>query len=180
MTPQVVHRGPVTCLNVTGMGEPGGTEHLSAIGALYTVASAMGGPAGPLEGRWWVEDHSRPPLEVPREQWRWHLLLPLAGVPAPGAVEAACEQVRASCAAADRVQVVTFTEGECVELLHEGPYSEEKRSLDVMDAFMAEHGLVRNGLHHEIYLTEFTDPEPRTLLRQPVRPASVAAGSASR
>ncbi|TDE52808.1 hypothetical protein E1295_17930 [Nonomuraea mesophila] len=152
------------------MGEPGGAEHVSAIGALYAVASAMGGPAGPLEGRWWVEDATRSPLEVPRGQWRWHLLLPLPGVPEPGTAEAARERARASGAAVDRVQVVTFTEGECVELLHEGPYSEEKASLDVMEAFMAEHGLVPNGPHHEVYLTEFTDPRPRTVLRQPVAP----------
>ncbi|MEO3802148.1 hypothetical protein [Nonomuraea sp. B1E8] len=94
MTPEVVHHGPVTCLNVTGMGEPGGAEHVSAIGALYAVASAMGGPAGPLEGRWWVEDTSRPPLGVPRDQWRWHLTLPPPGVPEPGAAEAARELLR--------------------------------------------------------------------------------------
>ncbi|WP_063765408.1 GyrI-like domain-containing protein [Nonomuraea candida] len=176
MTPRLVHCDPVTCLNVTGMGEPGGAEHVSAIGALYAVASAMGGPAGRLEGRWWVED-SRPPLEVPRDQWRWHLLLPLAEAPAPGVAEAAREQARASGAAVDRVQVVTFTEGTCVELLHEGPYSEEKASLDVMEAFMAEHDLVPNGLHHEIYLTDFTDPSPRTMLRQPVRPAEPGRGA---
>ncbi|MFI7416182.1 hypothetical protein [Nonomuraea sp. NPDC049684] len=176
MTPRLVHCHPVTCLNVTGMGEPGGAEHLSAIGALYAVASAMGGAAGPLEGRWWVEDTSLPPLETPRDQWRWHLLLPLPGMPEPGAAEAARERARPSGAAVDRVQVVTFTEGECVELLHEGPYSEEKRSLEVMEAFMTEHGLVPNGLHHEIYLTDFTDPDPKTLLRQPVaaRPAEAA------
>ncbi|GGS90507.1 GyrI-like domain-containing protein [Nonomuraea spiralis] len=172
MTPRLVHCAPVTCLNVTGMGEPGGPEHVSAIRALYTVASAMGGPAGPLEGRWWVEDSSLPPLETPRDLWRWHLLLPLPGVPEPGTAEAARERVRASGAAVDRVQVVTFTEGECVELLHEGPFSEEKASLEVMEAYMAEHGLTRTGLHHEIYLTDPTDPEPRTILRQPVtRPA---------
>ncbi|MFI6184066.1 GyrI-like domain-containing protein [Nonomuraea sp. NPDC051191] len=168
MTPRLIHCAPVTCLNVTGMGEPGGAEHVSAIGALYAVASAMGGPAGPLEGRWWVEDTSLPPLETPRDRWRWHLLLPLPETPEPGAVEAARERTRASGAAVDRVVVVTFTEGECVELLHEGPYSEEKRSLEVMEAFMAEHGLEPSGPHHEIYLTDFTDPAPRTLLRQPV------------
>ncbi|MFI9592845.1 hypothetical protein [Nonomuraea sp. NPDC052265] len=168
MTPRLIHCDPVTCLNVTGMGEPGGAEHVSAIGALYAVASVMGGPAGPLEGRWWVEGTSLPPLETPRDRWRWHLLLPLREMPEPGAAEAARERARASGAAVDRVLVVTFTEGECVELLHEGPYSEEKRSLEVMEAYMAEHGLVPNGLHHEIYLTDFTDPDPRTLLRQPV------------
>ncbi|WP_182905791.1 hypothetical protein [Microbispora sp. H13382] len=84
MTPRLVHYGPVTCLNVTGMGEPGDAEHASAIGALHAVASVMGGPAGPLEGRWWVEGMFRPPLEVPRDQWRWHLLVPLPDVPEAG------------------------------------------------------------------------------------------------
>jgi hypothetical protein len=26
--------GPVTCLNVTGVGEPGGGEHVAAVGAV--------------------------------------------------------------------------------------------------------------------------------------------------
>ncbi|KAB8189042.1 hypothetical protein FH608_042025 [Nonomuraea phyllanthi] len=168
IVPELVSYGPVTCLNVTGVGEPGGAEHVSAIGALYAVAGAMGGGAGPLEGLWWVED-DRPALQVPRESWRWHLLLPLAGVPEPGVVERAREVSRSSGAAVDRVRVATFTEGECVELLHVGPYSEEHRSLAVMDAFMAERGLVANGPHHEVYVTAFDHPEPRTVLRQPVR-----------
>lgn len=58
-----------------------------------------------------------------------------------------------------------------MELLHEGPFSEEPLSLKVMDDFMATHGLRRNGLHHEVYLSDFGDPDPRTMLRQPVRTA---------
>ncbi|WTW99483.1 GyrI-like domain-containing protein [Streptomycetaceae bacterium NBC_01309] len=172
MTPELVNPEPVTCLNVTGMGEPAGREYMAAVGALYAVAGAMGGPVGPLEGRWWAEDAGPNPLDAPRDQWRWHLLLPLPGSPGPGAADQARERARPSGAAVDRVQLVTFAEGECVQLLHEGPYSEEKASLDVMDAYMAEHGLVRNGLHHEIYLTDFTDPDPRTILRQPVARAA--------
>ncbi|MFI6793185.1 hypothetical protein ACIBG4_38250 [Nonomuraea sp. NPDC050383] len=160
--------GPATCLSVTGMGEPGGAEHLAAIGALYAVAGGMGGPAGPLEGLWWVEEE-RPGLEVARELWRWHLMLPLAGVPEPGVVEGAREAVRVPRSAVDRVRVVTYTEGECVEALHVGPFSEEYVTLQVMEEFMAERGLVPNGPHHEVYLTAFDDPEPRTVLRQPVR-----------
>ncbi|SDI27389.1 hypothetical protein [Nonomuraea jiangxiensis] len=170
MTPTITTHGPVTCLNVTGLGEPGGSEHLSAVRALHTVAAAMGATAGPLTGQWWVEDE-RPGLQVPREQWRWHLLLPLTQEQPEGALEQARETVRASCPAVDRVRLVTVTEGRCVELLHEGPFSEEHLSLKVMEEFMAEHGLVVNGLHHEIYLTAWDDPAPRTLLRQPVRPA---------
>ena len=44
-----------------------------------------------MEGLWWVEDE-RPGLQVPREQWRWHLLLPTA--PEPGQLEQAHEAVR--------------------------------------------------------------------------------------
>ncbi|MEW9547293.1 hypothetical protein [Nonomuraea sp. NPDC050783] len=171
MTPTIATHGPVTCLNVTGMGEPGGREHTEAIRALYAVAAALGGPTAPLEGQWWVEDRERPALEVPREQWRWHLLLPLAErTPAEGALERARERSRPSGAAVDRVRLVTVTEGECVELLHEGPFSEEHLSLKVMEEFMAERGLTVNGPHHEIYLTALDHPSPRTLLRQPVRP----------
>ena len=39
---------------------------------------------------------------------------------------------------------------------------------------MDEHGLVADGLHHEIYLSDPFGTEPakmRTILRQPVRPA---------
>ncbi|WP_433508730.1 GyrI-like domain-containing protein [Nonomuraea sp. CA-143628] len=170
MSAELITQGPVTCLNVTGLGEPGGAEHLSAIGALHAVAAAMGSPAGPLEGLWWVEDE-RPGLQVPREQWRWHLLLPLPATPEPGHLEQARESVRASGAAVDRVRVAVFTEGQCVQMLHHGPYSDEPATLKVMEEYMDEHGLVANGPHHEVYLTAFDDPDPRTLLRQPVRPA---------
>ncbi|MEO3875882.1 hypothetical protein ABGB18_44490 [Nonomuraea sp. B12E4] len=174
MTPTIATHGPVTCLNVTGLGEPGGSEHTTAIRALYTVAAALGADTGPMTGQWWVEDE-RPALRVPREQWRWHLLLPLRAVPEhehpEGALERAREAGRASGAAVDRVRLATITEGRCVELLHEGPFSEEPRSLKVMEDFMAARGLVANGPHHEVYLTSLDDPAPRTLLRQPVRPA---------
>lgn len=56
-------------------GAPGGGEYDACIRALYTVAGALPEPhAAPLEGRWWVED-TRPALEVPRAEWRWHLFL---------------------------------------------------------------------------------------------------------
>lgn len=171
MTPTIATHGPVTCLSVSGQGEPGGGEHAAAIQAIYTVAAALGAGQAPLEGQWWVED-GRYGLEVPREQWRWHLLLPLPAAAArDGALERAREQTRASCRAVDRVRLATVTEGQCVELLHEGPFSEEPRSLKIMHEYMAGHDLVPNGPHHEIYLTPPDDPAPRTLLRQPVRPA---------
>ncbi|HEY8481190.1 MAG TPA: GyrI-like domain-containing protein [Spirillospora sp.] len=167
--PELVEHGPVSCLAVTGRGEPEGAAYRESVAALYAVMGALGAPMVPLEGRWWVEADGSP-FDVPRDQWWWHLCLRLPDGPMP--VDKACEQVRPRVPAACRVQHVTFTEGLCVQMLHRGPYSDEPASLARLAAFMEEKGLTRNGLHHEIYLSDpgETDPaEMRTILRQPVR-----------
>ncbi|MET9864232.1 GyrI-like domain-containing protein [Streptomyces smyrnaeus] len=171
--PESAEFGPVRGLGVTGQGEPGGEEYGICVRALYAVAGALPGAAPvPLEGRWWVED-PRPPLEVERELWRWHLFLRLPDELDPATVDRAREAARPSVAAVDRVQLVTFTEGLCVQLVHHGPYADEPASLARMDRYMRDNGLVPNGLHHEIYLSDVTETDPakmRTLLRHPCRP----------
>ncbi|MGP4022818.1 GyrI-like domain-containing protein [Actinomadura sp. 3N407] len=167
--PELVEHGAVSGLAVTGRGEPGGTAYGESVGALYAVMGALGAPMVPLEGRWWVEDE-RSPFDVPRDQWWWHLFLRLPDDAA--SVDRACEEVRPGVPAACRVQHVTFTDGRCVQVLHRGAYSDEPASLARMAALMEAEGVVRNGLHHEIYLSDpsETDPEKmRTILRQPVR-----------
>jgi hypothetical protein len=184
--PEIVEFGPVRGLAVSGLGEPGGAEYGGAVHGLFAVAGALlgvaaqagqGFPMPPLEGRWWAED-DRPPLDVPRAEWRWHLFLRLpAGVESAGWVDRAREAARGRTPAVSRVQLVSFDEGRCVQMLHKGPYSDEPRSLALMDALIREEKLVVNGLHHEIYLTDpmGTDPaEARTILRQPVRPETAA------
>ena len=62
--------------------------------------------------------------------------------------------------------------GVCVQILHIGPYEEEYRSLQKIEQYMKENNLVKNGPHHEIYLSDprRTSPEKlRTIPRQPVR-----------
>lgn len=52
-------------------------------------------------------------------------------------------------------------------------YADEPRSLARMDEHMAQAGLVRAGLHHEVYLSDVRETDParmRTILPQPVRP----------
>ncbi|WP_412515901.1 GyrI-like domain-containing protein [Actinomadura madurae] len=167
--PELVEHEAVSGLVVTGRGEPGGAAYNESVGALYAVMGALGAPMVPLEGRWWVEDE-RSPFEVPREEWRWHLFLRLPDGSAQ--VERAREEVRPGLPAAARVQYVTYADGRCVQMMHHGAYSDEPASLARMTALMEAEGLVVNGLHHEIYLsdTRETDPEKmRTILRQPVR-----------
>jgi hypothetical protein len=181
--PEIVEYGTVRGLGVTGQGEPGGAAYGTAVQALYGVAGALLGIAGQagggfpmplLEGRWWVEDE-RSPFEVPREEWRWQLFLRLPDGADAAWADQAREAARAQSPAVSRVQLVTFTEGRCVQLLHLGPYGEEPRSLARMDALMQAERLVPNGLHHEIYLSDVQETDPakmRTILRQPVRAAA--------
>ncbi|MFC4908996.1 GyrI-like domain-containing protein [Actinomadura gamaensis] len=161
--PALVELPAVRGLSVSGQGEPGGAEHSAAVEALYAVAGAAGAAGAPLEGRWWVEDE-RPPLDVPRAEWRWHLFIKVDGDLTPERVERALDAVRPKLPAAARVHLTEFAEGTSVQVLHHGGYEDEPATLARMDAYMQAENLVRRGLHHEIYLSL----SELTILRQPV------------
>jgi hypothetical protein len=180
--PEEVTFGPVRGLSVSGQGEPGGSAHTEALNLLLAVAKQMLALAAAantpfsmpvLEGRWWVEDE-RHWSAVPREQWRWHLFLRITeSVPVRLADEAR-EAARAALGtpAVARVQLATFTEGLSVQAMHRGHYADEPKTLARMDELMERRGLIPNGLHHEIYLSDVRETDPgrmRTILRQPVR-----------
>lgn len=76
--------------------------------------------------------------------------------------------------AVPRVRLVIFTEGRCVQAMHRGPDPGESRTLALMEAFMDQSGLVPDGLHHELYLSDVRETVPqkmRTIMRQPARAA---------
>jgi hypothetical protein len=179
--PELRTFGPLPYLAITGQGAPGGDAFTRKTAALYPVAYGLKKhykTAGrdfavpKLEGLWWVED-DRPPLEVPREEWRWKLLIRL-----PDFVEeAAVAEARKAAARAKKeplIREVAFErieEGPCVQALHVGPYATEPETLETMHRFMAAEGLHVAGLHHEIYLSDPRKGEPeklKTVLRCPV------------
>ena len=62
-------------------------------------------------------------------------------------------------------------EGRSVQMLHVGPFDTEPGSLAQMSAFINENKFSQNGLHHEIYLSDFRKVSPgkmKTILREPV------------
>jgi hypothetical protein len=178
VTPELVEIGPVRVLALEGRGAPGGADHLGAIEALYAVMHGVQALAKgtapflvpPLEGLWWVDD-DRPALEVPREEWRWELLLRAPDEVVGGWIDEARGRAGDD---ARGVQLTTLAEGLCVQALHRGPYETEPETIAAMDALMQREGLTMNGRHHEIYLTAVTEQLPpqeiRTILRHPVRP----------
>jgi hypothetical protein len=70
------------------------------------------------------------------------------------------------------VELLTLDEGQCVQMLHAGPYDREPETIAQMEAFAAAEGCRFGGLHHEIYLSDPRRVAPeklRTILRIPVR-----------
>jgi len=71
-----------------------------------------------------------------------------------------------------KVQLEKLNEGSCVQMLHVGPYDEERKTIALMLAFAEKAGLSCYGLHHEIYLSDPRRVAPKklkTILRMPVK-----------
>jgi hypothetical protein len=75
-----------------------------------------------------------------------------------------------------------YAEGLCVQCMHVGPFDEEPHTLERMESFMQQNGLVcdigaalKDGMirqHHEIYLSDFRKVSPennKAIVRHPVR-----------
>lgn len=153
---------------VTGEGAPLGSAYTDAVGTLYrsvygakklAKAADRDFVVPKLEGQWWV-DSDDPPLSVPREQWRWRMMIRLPDF-VTGEMITGAEYER-------------FHEGDAIQVMHIGPYATEPETLARMEAFMAENSLTMNGRHHEIYLSDprRSATRTRTILRHPVRARS--------
>jgi len=74
-------------------------------------------------------------------------------------------------ALASEVRLEELTEGCCVQMLHVGPYAEEKTAVDKIHEMVEGKGLHLRGPHHEIYLSDpnrVPKERLRTILRYPV------------
>jgi DNA-binding PadR family transcriptional regulator len=172
---------------VDGEGDPNtSSAYANAVEALYGVAYTLKFASrktlgrdfvvGPLEGLWRADD---PAVFVARrkETWRWTMMISQPAWVTEDMVRAAVDVVagkKANPALGD-LRPRALTEGTCVQILHVGSYDDETPTLDRLhNHYMPDHGLVFNGDHHEIYLSDARRTPPaklKTILRQPVRTA---------
>ena len=192
--PQIVTVPPANYIAVRGMGDPNeeGGAYKAAIGVLYAVAytikmSKMGDHrmAGyfdfvvpPLEGFWWQEgvegvDYS----DKPAFHWISVIRLPefVTKTEFDWAVAEAAQKKRLDCSAAE---FLTIDEGQCVQIMHVGPFDDESASVALMDEYLRANGYENDfsdtRLHHEIYLSDARKVAPekwKTVIRHPVRKA---------
>jgi hypothetical protein len=184
--PTLIHVGRGDYLVASGRGAPGGQLFQARVGALYGMAYTLkfeSKSAGrdfavsKLEGLYGVDGQSFERfLELPAEEWNWRLAIRVPDFLGREHLEQARATLRDRRKPGDWsvVSLDAFDEGECVQMLHVGPYREEARTLEAMRVYARSRGLAPALWHHEIYLS---DPRRvparklRTILRQPVRAA---------
>lgn len=187
--PELVTIEEAHFISITGKGDPSGQEFTNHIQALYPIAYAIkfmhkaqnrDFTVSKLEGLWWYDENKYPgknittATEVPRSEWEYRLLIRMPEFVTAKDLETAKETVKAKkhVPLADRVEYITMNEGRCIQMMHVGPFSTELESLAQITAFSEQNKLERNGLHHEIYLSDFRKTAPaklKTILREPVK-----------
>ena len=179
----------MTYLAIDGHGDPNTSpDYAAAVAALYAGAYAIKFAVkarrgddfvvGPLEGLWSSAD---PSVFVARRksEWDWTMMIPLPD-PVTGD-DIAAGLAKASAKRPDLpiagLRTLVLHEGRSLQIMHIGGYDSETATLARLhDEVMPARGLTWNGRHHEIYLSDPRKVAPeklKTVLRQPVKPASV-------
>lgn len=177
-------------ISIQGKGDPNERAFAERIEAMYPVAYSIkfafkekgkDFTVSKLEGLWWFDEKkyaaksmSDTSIEIPRSEWEYRLLIRLPDFVKKNDFDKAVAAVieKKGIALAKQLEFFEMHEGRCVQMMHVGPFSTEPESLKVIEKFCAENKLARNGLHHEIYLSDFrkTAPEKlKTILREPVK-----------
>lgn len=182
----IVEVPPYHFLIVDGRGDPNTSEaYAQAVEALYALSFTLKFTSkkqlerdyvvAPLEGLWHSEHRDAFP-DRQKDLWSWTMMIRQPDWITESMVDATRAAVaKKDLVALDLVRSELFEEGKSVQILHVGSYDDEAPTIARLHAeFLPENGLVENGLHHEIYLSDPRRVEPaklKTILRQPVRPA---------
>ncbi len=175
---------PMNYLMVDGEGDPGNSiPYQQAIEVLYGLSFTVkfmlkkedGTDYGvlPLEGLWWADDMDSFVLDA-RDKWKWtSMIMQPEMVTSEHMGQAMFELKRKKDPPAlPKVRFERYDEGLSAQVMHVGPYAEERPTIERLHAFIEEQGCERSGKHHEIYLSDPRKAKPeklRTILRQPIK-----------
>lgn len=127
----------------------------------------------PLEGLWWTDDMAKFSVED-KSGWKWTLMIAQPTFVSKEMVDTAIAEVKRkkNPNAISRLRFDAFTEGECAQILHIGPFSAEGPTIAKVHRFIAASGYMLRGKHHEIYLSDIRKAAPekwKTVIRQPMQ-----------
>lgn len=180
--PSIVEIPPFKFLMVDGAGDPNTTTAFQdAIQALFPLSygihfalkkAGIESRVRPLEALWWA-DGKGDFLEIGQGLWRWRAMMQQPDEITPELLEkvrAEAQRKKPNPSLA-KVRLETFDEGLAAQVMHIGPYSAEKPTIERLRAFIAEQGFRPRGKHHEIYIGDPRRSAPeklKTVVRQPV------------
>lgn len=190
LTPAVVNIDPAQFLSLSGKGDPSSQKFTEDIQALYSTAYGIkfhykeegkDFKVSSLEGLWSYDEKKYAnvtmddaPTKIPRSDWDYTLLIMMPDFVTDKIVDRIKETVvtKKKISRASEVVMKKMNEGKVVQILHVGPFNEEPATLKKLNEFMMAEKMLRNGLHHEIYLSDFRKTAPgklKTILREPIR-----------
>lgn len=188
--PELVQIESAHFISLCGEGDPSDKPFADRIEALYSTAYTIKFDykgkgrdfvVSKLEGLWWFDEKkytnttiANASVVVPRSEWEYRLLIRIPEFVVKKDLDKAIDMVTAKkdIQIARQIEYFTMTEGKSVQMLHVGPFSSEPESLQEIAKFSEANKLTRNGLHHEIYLSDFRKTKPdklKTILREPVK-----------
>jgi hypothetical protein len=188
--PTVVEFPEARYLAIEGKGDPNSETFAQKIQTLYPVAYGVkflcktknkDFVVPKLEGLWWFDEKylsqvtlSEAPQRIPRSEWYWKLMVRMPDFVTSTMVRKVVETVlvKKNLVQAKAVELFTLPGQKVVQILHLGSFDKEPETLLQLQEYMKANNLQQNGLHHEIYLSDFrkTAPEKlRTILREPIR-----------
>lgn len=130
----------------------------------YTVA--------PLSGLWWCSAMTEFSIEN-KSEWLWTLMIMQPDFVDLKLFTEGLQNAEAKKKISfDEVRFEVYSEGMSAQILHLGPFSEEKPTIDRLHNFIEDSGYEKHLKHHEIYLSDPRKTEPekfKTIIRQPVK-----------
>lgn len=184
--PVVVKVPEMNFLMVDGKGDPNSSKAFQeAIGALYSLSYTMKfmlkfSPKKidyvvmPLEALWW-SDNKDDFLTANRDAWKWTAMIMQPHHGTKNLLVKAKEEIvrkKKEVPGLDRVRFEPFEEGLSAQIMHIGPYSTEKPTIERLHKFVEDSEHKLTGKHHEIYMSDPRRAKPeklKTVIRHPMR-----------
>ena len=129
----------------------------------------------PLEGLWWEEGSTDigDITSGDRSSWQWTLMIGLPETATDDEIEEqrTIARTKIDPVIAESLRTAWFDEGDVAQVLHVGPYSEERESIERLQTAIVAAGFEPRGRHHEIYVGDprrSASERLRTVIRRPI------------
>jgi hypothetical protein len=170
MEPITVKVPRMKFLMVDGKGDPNtSTDYREAIGALYSLSytmkfmlkfskSKVEHVVMPLESLWWTEKGTDF-FSAEKKSWNWTAMISQP------------EHVTKELPGLEKVRLEEFEEGLSAEIMHIGPWTAERETIEKLHKYILDSGHKLRGRHHEIYMSDPRRAKPeklKTVVRHPM------------